>query len=254
MYSFVSVLHFGRERVFSNDLSKEDFEEMVSYHLEMAKNQLFLHSLRNVPNDSSADRNLQHLYSSNTSLNQKSELLEERFLTPLGSGELRHQGKGAPEPKTPPKHFTTLNSTQSLLSYLELISFATADQTGGLGTKSDELHQFRKHITDTEKAEFVSAMSFILDLATAEIQKKQETSCFDATVALPSISVRDYLVRLTKYIPLTLDQCSLVLIYIDRLMAFSGIKLTPRNIHRILISRFVNNFKYSFLMFVLQLS
>ena len=61
----------------------------------------------------------------------------------------------------------------------------------------------------------------------------QQNMCFSSS-SIPSIELKKYLERIIIYTESEESTIIIALIYIDRLSKFSGIILTPYNIHRIM--------------------
>ena len=77
-----------------------------------------------------------------------------------------------------------------------------------------------------------------------DILKKQSKMYFSAN-SIPSISIKDYLIRIQSYSGLEKSTLILSLILIDRMCKRSNVVLTIYNIHRILFSSVVISIKYN---------
>ena len=77
-----------------------------------------------------------------------------------------------------------------------------------------------------------------------DILKKQSKMYFSAN-SIPSISIKDYLIRIQSYSGLEKGTLILSLILIDRMCKRSNVVLTIYNIHRILFSSVVISIKYN---------
>ena len=77
-----------------------------------------------------------------------------------------------------------------------------------------------------------------------DILKKQSKMYFSAN-SIPSISIKDYLIRIQSYSGLEKSTLIMSLILIDRMCKRSNVVLTIYNIHRILFSSVVISIKYN---------
>jgi hypothetical protein len=84
----------------------------------------------------------------------------------------------------------------------------------------------------------LSNLLSLLVLKNTDISKKtivMKTSSFDAKVA-PDISIQDYFERIVKYTPCSKECYLAAFIYIDRIIKINNFKITPYNVHRVLIT------------------
>ena len=77
-----------------------------------------------------------------------------------------------------------------------------------------------------------------------EIIKNQSKMVFSATT-IPSITIKEYLIRIQTYSHIEKSTMILSLIYIDRLCEIADITLTYYNIHRILFAAVLMAIKYN---------
>ena len=77
-----------------------------------------------------------------------------------------------------------------------------------------------------------------------EIVKNQSKMVFSATT-IPSITIKEYLIRIQTYSHIEKSTMILSLIYIDRLCEIADITLTFYNIHRILFAAVLMAIKYN---------
>ena len=77
-----------------------------------------------------------------------------------------------------------------------------------------------------------------------DIIKKQSNMYFSANV-IPSITIKDYLIRIQNYSGMEKSTLILSLILIDHMCKKSNVILTPYNIHRILFSSVLISIKYN---------
>ena len=62
---------------------------------------------------------------------------------------------------------------------------------------------------------------------------------------IPSISIKDYLIRLNKYTKLNNSTIILILIYIDKICNFNNFKLSYYNIHKLILASMLFAIKYN---------
>ena len=62
---------------------------------------------------------------------------------------------------------------------------------------------------------------------------------------IPSISIKDYLIRLTNYSKINESTIIIVLIYIDRITKLNHFLLTYNNIHKLILAAFILAIKYN---------
>ena len=78
--------------------------------------------------------------------------------------------------------------------------------------------------------------------------KKEKRNSFIkhfTNINIPSISIRDYLMRLTKYSKINESTIIIILIYIDRICKINNVLLTFYNIHKLLLASFILAIKYN---------
>ena len=78
-----------------------------------------------------------------------------------------------------------------------------------------------------------------------EIISAQSRQVFSANNIIPSISIKDYLIRIQTYSNIERSTLIISLIYIDRLCNKTKIMLTHYNIHRILFSSILIAIKFN---------
>jgi len=123
------------------------------------------------------------------------------------------------------------------------------EDTEGListGKKSSEI------ITQKEELKKLSTIEIISDLLVHICEENKTKKCNKNYLLksftnknIPSISIKDYLLRLSKHAKINESTIILILIYIDRICNMNHFILTYYNIHKMILAAFILAIKYN---------
>jgi len=123
------------------------------------------------------------------------------------------------------------------------------EDTEGListGKKSSEI------ITQKEELKKLSTIEIISDLLVNICEENKTKKCNKNYLLksftnknIPSISIKDYLLRLSKHAKINESTIILILIYIDRICNMNHFILTYYNIHKMILAAFILAIKYN---------
>ena len=123
------------------------------------------------------------------------------------------------------------------------------EDTEGListGKKSSEI------ITQKEELKKLSTIEIISDLLVNICEENKTKKCNKNYLLksftnknIPSISIKDYLLRLSKHSKINESTIILILIYIDRICNMNHFILTYYNIHKMILAAFILAIKYN---------
>lgn len=111
---------------------------------------------------------------------------------------------------------------------------------------SNNIVQDEEEITKLNTVELISDL--LKNICEENKKKKIQKSIsikFFTNKNIPSITIKDYLIRLTNYSKINESTIILVLIYIDRITKLNHFSLTYNNIHKLILAAFILAIKYN---------
>ena len=117
--------------------------------------------------------------------------------------------------------------------------------------KTNSISSYKKNIkveniTEKEEQIKISTIELISDLFINICEENKAKKCnknvllnFFTNKNIPSISIKDYLLRLSKHSRVNESTIILILIYIDRLCNMNNFLLTYNNIHKLILAAFI---------------
>ena len=131
----------------------------------------------------------------------------------------------------------------------------TEDTEEVITNKSKSLnkkHIILESISQKEEEMIASTIELISDLIEKICEKKKIKKCNKNFLLksftcenIPSISIKDYFLRLSKHAKVNESTIILILIYIDRICNMNHFILTYYNIHKLILAAFVLAIKYN---------
>ena len=123
--------------------------------------------------------------------------------------------------------------------------------------KTNSISSYKKNIkveniTEKEEQIKISTIELISDLFINICEENKAKKCnknvllnFFTNKNIPSISIKDYLLRLSKHAKVNESTIILILIYIDRICNMNHFILTYFNIHKLILAAFILAIKYN---------
>ena len=111
---------------------------------------------------------------------------------------------------------------------------------------SNKIIQDEEEITKINTVELISDL--LKNICEENKKKKIQKSFLIKSFInknIPSISIKDYLIRLTNYSKINESTIIIVLIYIDRITKLNHFLLTYNNIHKLILAAFILAIKYN---------
>ena len=127
----------------------------------------------------------------------------------------------------------------------ELITYNSKFYTKN-SISSNKLFQDEEEITKINTVELISDL--LKNICEENKKKKIQKSFLIKSFInknIPSISIKDYLIRLTNYSKINESTIIIVLIYIDRITKLNHFLLTYNNIHKLILAAFILAIKYN---------
>ncbi len=129
----------------------------------------------------------------------------------------------------------------------------TDDTEEFFGEKSSQKKLSSKNIIQNDEVLYISTnVEIISDLLNNICQenkskKQRQNFLFKSFINknIPSISVKDYILRLVKHSKINESTIIILLIYIDRICKINNFFLTYYNIHKLILAAFIIAIKYN---------